>query len=83
MRRCVAPGEAGDGEVEAAPPEVDRARLADEAGAKSLEDGEHRRQRFPEARGGVPLIFSWLRVLGEGDGVGDLVGAPVEVEGRP
>src|SRR6516162_9445657 len=73
MARCRPPGEAGHREVEAAPKEMDRARLAQKAGAKALEDAIDLHQRAPEAMGSGAVVGSVGVVLRKADGVRHLV----------
>ena len=79
MRRRRAAGEAGDGEVEAAPEEMDRAGLAVEAGAEALEHRHDPRQRGVQAVGGIGPIFARRDVLGKGDGIGNFVRLAIKV----
>src|SRR5205807_269435 len=58
MLRRLAAGEQADGQVEAAPPEMDRTGLAGKACAEALESRKHRRERFPEPSGGVSVVLA-------------------------
>src|SRR3569623_3680830 len=66
--------EASDGEVERAPEQVDRRDLAEETGPEALEDSLDAHQRGVEALDRRAVIGALRPVLGEGPGVGDLVG---------
>ena len=63
MERRAASGEPGRGEIETAPEEMDRTRLAEEAGAEELEDAIGLHERAPEAMGGGRVIGSAPSVL--------------------
>src|SRR5437763_17080524 len=78
MRRSLAPREDARSEIEAAPPEMDRARLSGEARAKAGEHGHDRRKRLAEAVGRVAIIIARRLVLGERDGARNLVRKPIE-----
>src|SRR3546814_4056654 len=58
MRRRGPSREAGDGEVEAAPEEMNRAGLALEAGAEPFEYGDDPGQSGVKAVGGIGPIFA-------------------------
>ena len=51
-----AAGEAGDGEIEAAPEEMDRADLAEEAGAEQAEDAVGGEQGAEQPPGAVRIV---------------------------
>lgn len=72
MARGRAAGEARRRQVEAAPEEMDRAGLADEAGLEALQRGVHLEQRPPEQVGVPRVVRNMLLVLFERDGVGEL-----------
>lgn len=78
MERRAAAGEAGDGDVEAAPEQVDGAALAEEGRAEALEHAVDRQQRLMEARDRLGVIGAVAVILGEGHRVGDFVRAAVE-----
>src|SRR5205814_4680564 len=78
MRRGLAPGKEADRKVETAPPEVDRARLAREAGAKAGKDRDYRCQRFAEAACGIAIIVARRLVLGERKRVGNFARSAIE-----
>ncbi len=71
--------EARDGKIEAAPPEVDRARLAREARAEALEHRHHRREGGAQSISGIAVVIARRLVLGERNGVRNLVRHSVEV----
>ena len=56
MERRAAPGEPGHREIEAAPEEMDRARLAEKPGTEQLEDAIRLHERAPEAMGGRRVV---------------------------
>src|SRR6185437_8090573 len=72
-RRRAAAGEAGDAMVEAAPEEMHRARLADEAAAELLQYRIDRAQHAPEPLDRLALVGRMRRVLVERDRIGDLL----------
>ncbi len=74
MQRSAPPGEAGQGQVGGAPEEVDRAALAEEAGAKADEYALDLHQGAPEVAGDGRIIGPRRMVLRERDWFGDLVG---------
>ena len=63
MGRGGSSGEPRDREIEAAPEEMDRARLADKAAAEELEDAVRLHQCAPEAMGGGRVIGGVRPVL--------------------
>src|SRR2546429_7469802 len=67
------PGEAGPGKVAAAPEEVHRAALADEAAAEGREDPVRLHQHTPEAIGVFGIVRRVLPVRVERDRVLELV----------
>ena len=71
-RRHRTAGEARRREVERAPPELHRRRLAAEARTVLAEHRLHGEQRAPEARDGGAVVGRVHRVLGERDRVRDL-----------
>ena len=73
MERSRPPGEARDREVEAAPEEVHRARLSEEAAPEQLEDAIGLDEHPPEAMGRLGVVAGVGAVLRERDGVGHLV----------
>ena len=80
--RGAAAGETGDGKVEAAPEEVGRAGLAEEAGAEQLQHPVGLQEGAPEALGLRAVVDAGLRVLGERDRLGHLVGRRVDINRR-
>jgi hypothetical protein len=66
-------GEAGDHQVVAAPEETNRTALAGEAGTKGLEDPVGLQQHAPVAVDALGIIGRMHLILGERDGVRDLV----------
>ncbi len=78
MLRSVAAGEARDGEVEAAPPEMDGTRFSFKAGTEMLERRHDRRKRFPEPACRVAVVVAWCRVLSERDRFWNLVRTAIE-----
>ncbi len=75
-------GEAGDGEVEAAPEEMDRAGLAAKTGAEAIEHRHDPRQGVVQPAGAVALIIARRMIVCEADRFGDLVGLAVEGRGQ-
>ena len=73
MERRRPSGKAGDREVEAAPEEMDRARLAEEAAAEELEDAIGLDERAPETMGRGAVVGSVGAVERKADRVGNLV----------
>src|SRR5690348_2110202 len=71
--------EAGDSEIKAAPPEMDRAGLAEKAGAKSFEHRKHCREATAKAVGRVAVIVARCLVLRKGNRALDFVGHAIEV----
>ena len=69
-----ASGEAADGEVEAAPEEVDGAGFALELGTELVEYGVDGEQDAPEALDGGGIVGGVDAVLVEGNGIGDFDG---------
>src|SRR5207249_10693284 len=63
--RSASRAEAGDGEVEAVPEEVDRARLAAEPAGELLEDRVRPVEDVPEALDGIAVVGRVLPVGGE------------------
>jgi hypothetical protein len=63
------PGEPGDGEVEAAPEEMDRARFSQKAGPELLEDTIGLDERAPEPPGRVRIVSAMRAVLREANRV--------------
>ena len=74
MRRRLAPGEARDGKVEAAPPEVHRAGLPDEAAPELVQHPIHVDQHAPQSVGGIGIVGCVRLILIERDYVLHLVG---------
>src|SRR5436190_6488586 len=66
-RRRAPAGEAGDAEIEAAPEEMHRARLADEAAAELLQHRIDRAQHAPEALDRIAFVGGVRGVLVERD----------------
>ena len=66
-------GEPGHREIEAAPEEMDRARLADKAAAEELEDAIRLHERAPEAMGGGCVISGVDPVLRKADRIRNFV----------
>src|SRR6185369_10546950 len=64
--------------IEAAPPEMDRARLAAEPRSEAREHRKHRGDRAAEALGGISVIVARRFVLRERDCVRHFVGNAVE-----
>src|SRR5579875_1790274 len=78
MRRCQSTREACDGEIEAAPKEMDGARFAEEAGTKHLAEPIRLQQYAPKARGVSLIVGSVDLVFVEGYCSRDLVGSFVD-----
>jgi hypothetical protein len=70
-RRCASAGEARHRQIEAAPEEVHRARLAEKAATELVEDVRDRDHRAPASIGIVGIVGGMDGVLLEGDGIGD------------
>jgi hypothetical protein len=66
VERRAPAGEAGDGEVESAPEQVDGAGLAEEGGTKPVEDPVHRYQGLMEVPHGLAVVRPVAAILGEG-----------------
>ena len=66
MLRRLPPGEAGNGKVKAAPEEMDRAGLAEEARPEALEDRHDPGKRVAQKFGGILAVASRTIVLGKG-----------------
>ena len=79
MRRRGAAREARDRKVEAAPEELDRARLPLEAGAKGLEHRHNDGERIAQRRGRLRIVRARGVIVREADRIGDLVGPAVEM----
>src|ERR1700722_13614232 len=62
-----------DGKIEAAPEEVDCARLADKSAAEELEDAVRLHQRAPEAMGGGRVVGGVRSVLRKADRIRNFV----------
>src|SRR5215831_2744801 len=73
MERGRPPRETGHGEVEAAPKEMNRACLAQEAGSKKLEYAIGLDERAPKAVGGGGVVGGVGAVLRKWDRMGHLV----------
>src|SRR5258708_33743233 len=69
------PGKAGDREVEAAPEEMDGARLAGEGGSEMGEDFVRREEDAPKTAGIGAIVGGVGMVLIEENGIGDLARA--------
>src|SRR6185312_10715483 len=66
------PREAREREVERAPEEMQRARLADELAAEALEHRPHGLQRAPERGGALAIVRMVARIRLEADRLGHL-----------
>src|SRR6516225_10212681 len=75
--------ETGHSEVEAAPKEMNRARLAQKASAKKLKDAIGLDQRAPKVMGGDGVIRRVGAVLRKADRVGYLVRHLMDGDGDP
>jgi hypothetical protein len=73
VRGRFAAGEAGHGQIDRAPEKMHRAHLAQKVGAEAAEDARRRDERMPEALGRGGVVRVMLRVLREGDRIGDFV----------
>ena len=71
-------GKSRDGEVETAPEEMNRARLAKVRSAELLEDAVYGNRRSEEACHGISIVRSLATVVDERNGVRDLVRAAME-----
>src|SRR6202041_590374 len=78
---CYAAGEAGAGEIERSPKEVDGTDLAAEAGAELGEDARGLEKDAGEALGVFGIVRVVGLVVGEGDGVGDFAGHGPDLDG--
>src|SRR5690606_34593251 len=78
MERRAPAGKAGHGKIEAAPEEMHRARLAEEAGAELLQGERGGNQRAMEARNRIRIIGTRPVVRIETHRIGQFVGPPVE-----
>jgi hypothetical protein len=78
MGRRAPPGEARHRQIEAAPEEMHRARLAEKAAAEQLEHPVGLHQRAPEAVRGLGVVRLMRFVQGEADRVRHLVGPVVD-----
>src|SRR6266511_2041350 len=74
--------EARGREVERAPEELHRARLAEEARAEALEDHVSAQQRGRETADRFAVVRANLDVVAEGDRRGDLARHAVDMRGR-
>ena len=83
MRRGRAPREAGDGEVEGAPEQVDGRDLAENARSEVLEHAIDAHQRPVEALHGLAVVGPNLRVRSERHWIWHLVRAAVDTEPSP
>jgi hypothetical protein len=72
MARRAAAGKPGGREIEAAPEEMHRARLAEKAAAEQLEDAVDLDERAPEAMDRVGIVAGMAAVVGKAGRVRDL-----------
>ena len=80
MYRGSASGKPGDGKVWSTPEEVHGAALADEAGAKLLEDPVSLNQDLPEPDGVLLIVGTVRFVQIERQGIGDFAGRYAQLD---